>query len=124
MGTTATSNGTGSSAGSDSSTTGSTATVVSVRYLFGDTTADCAAAEASWVDVYISDRSGPLPEYSVEDLDCDDAPVELPPMPAGSYSLSVVAWDLNLWEGEADFTLDGSSATEEIDVQLVVFPNP
>ena len=121
----------GSSDSSGSSTTGGDdAVTVEVTYAFATQAAgvplDCAAAGTSWVDVTVVDAADPDDRtYDLEDLPCDDTVVSVGPLPSGTYSIGVVAWDQNLWHGSSgDFVVDGSTDPLQLEIGLSQVPNP
>lgn len=116
--------------GSNSTTAEDESITVELSYEFLGEVAgvplDCAAAETLWVDVSVFPAIDPDDRtYDLEDLPCDDAVISVGPLPLGTYSIGVVAWDQNLWDGSTgDFIVDGATDPLPVMVELTQFPNP
>ncbi|MBV1862671.1 MAG: hypothetical protein KUG77_29890 [Nannocystaceae bacterium] len=115
---------------SGTATTGDDGIAVQLSYSFTAEVAgvplDCESAGASWVDVTVLDAADPDDKsFDILDLDCDDQVISIGPLPVGSYTVSVVAWDQSLWFGDGgQLELDGTDRLVELLVPLAEIPRP
>ncbi len=113
--------------GSSEGTTGGEGIGVQVSYSFTAEVAgvpfDCKSAGATWVDVTVMNTADPEDQsFDLLDLDCDDQSITVGPLPIGSYTVSVVAWDQALWVGDVPLELDGTERQVELLVPLTEVP--
>ncbi len=77
-----------------------------VTYELWDTGADralsCSEAGVSWVDIYVVEPSSGNLITQVQDSTCDDSAIKVPDLAFGTYRVSLVAWDLTIWDGLAE----------------------
>lgn len=95
-----------------------------VRYEFASPErTGCAEGGATLVDAYLNKEGAQT--VSLEDQSCTDSALVVPDVLAGTYSVTVVAWDQELWQGTVEAVPHSPESPAEVIVPLSMFsPNP